>query len=130
MSTEYEARAKGVYVFLKNLAAEITAAALGGLGVTITSTAVTPYTVVSTDNYIVIDATAGAKVVNLPAANTSVRRIVIIKKDNSANAVTINCAGADTIEAAVSKTLNAQYSKVTLVSDGISIWYDEDLGSV
>lgn len=121
---------RGKIVRLNDLNPEVTALALGGMPFGVTSTAVTPYNVAATDSYIIMDATAGAKTVNLPAANAGIRRIIIIKKDNTVNAVTINRAGADTIEGAVSKTLNAQFSKVVLVSDGISQWYDEDSGSV
>ena len=91
---------------------------------TLLSTSTTPYTVLTTDGYILVDATAGAKAVNLPAA-TNRKRYTVKKIDGSANAVTINIAGSDTIEGLTTYSLANQYSSVTFYSDGSSKWYIE-----
>lgn len=86
----------------------------------------TPYVPVYSDDFILLDATAGAFAVNLPAANSTValgREWLFKKKDASGNAVTINRAGADTIEGAASTALAAQYNMVRLRTDGVATWY-------
>jgi hypothetical protein len=90
----------------------------------ITAPGATPYTIVSTDDTVIITTGAGAYTVNLPAANAGKQRVTIIKADSGAGAITINRVGADTIEGATSISLATQYKKSTLQSDGTSIWYD------
>jgi hypothetical protein len=86
-------------------------------------TTTTPYTVVVTDRTILIDATAGAKVVDLPTAASSKWRILTIKKiDASANVVTVDGNGAETIDGAATYVLTAQYEAVTVQSDGTTWW--------
>lgn len=72
---------------------------------------------------VLVDATAGSVVINLPAANTASRpRYLFVRGDATGNAVTINRAGADTIEAATSVTL-AVGDRLPLHSDGTATWY-------
>jgi hypothetical protein len=80
----------------------------------------TPYTILSTDGYLLIDATTGPKTVTLPSAAT-LKRLHIKKIDSSANAVTIS----GTIEGVASRTLATQYKSFTIYSDGVSLWYIE-----
>jgi hypothetical protein len=96
------------------------------------SVTTTPTTLDRSKGIILCDATAGAITLNLPAANigagsfplgATFGNIFYIKKiDVSANAVTITRAGADTIEGANTLVLAAQWDKVVLVSDGVSLW--------
>lgn len=68
-----------------------------------------------------INATAAARAVTLPAATT--KRLYFFKKsDVSGNAVTINPAGADTIDGAASHALAAQYNYALLLANGVAIW--------
>jgi hypothetical protein len=86
-------------------------------------TTTTPYTVVVTDRTILIDATAGAKVVDLPTAASSKWRILTVKKiDVSAFTVTIDPAGAETIDGAGTLVVTTQYQSFTVQSDGTSWW--------
>lgn len=71
-----------------------------------------------------INATGGAETVTLPEISTIGNgfRLTIKKTDSSANAVTINRSGTDTIDGATSYVLNTQYQAVTLVSSTSSHW--------
>lgn len=83
------------------------------------------YTALISDNLIIADATSGAITITLPAANAyGTSQITVVKKDSSANTVTVQRAGADTIEGLTSLVISLQRGKVFLVSDGVSIWYD------
>jgi len=91
----------------------------------IKTTAVTPYVPVWSDDVVMLDATAGAFAVNLPLANATTRlgRVLTLKKmDGSANAVTINRAGADTIQGAATLVLAAQWDGTRLQPDGATTW--------
>lgn len=70
------------------------------------------------------NATSGAITLTLPAAATAKNgfKIVIQKRDNSGNAVTIARAGSDLINGAASLALSLQYDTIELVSDGVSAW--------
>jgi hypothetical protein len=86
-------------------------------------TTTTPYTVVATDRTLLIDATAGAKTVNLPTTASSKWRILDVKKiDASANTVTIDGSGAETIDGALTKVIAFQYNSLTIQSDGTEWW--------
>jgi hypothetical protein len=74
---------------------------------------------------VLVNASGGARTITLPAANALGGRPIryqIEKTDNSANAVTVQRAGSDTIEGATSVVLSGQWASVTLVSDGVSGW--------
>lgn len=72
---------------------------------------------------ILVDATGGAKTINLPAAASHTYRIYNIKKiDASGNAVTIDGAGAETIDGAATQVIAAQYDSYTIQSDGTEWW--------
>lgn len=87
------------------------------------------YTATPADDVILVDATAGGITLTLPAAsNGKGTKLLIIKLDSSGNAVTVTPAGADTIEGNATKSLAAQYNKIGLVSDGVSLWYDLGTG--
>lgn len=66
-----------------------------------------------------VDATGGARTISLPVA-ASVKRIVytIKKMDASANVVTIDPAGAETIDGILTQALTAQYQGLRIQSDG------------
>lgn len=70
-----------------------------------------------------VDCTGGARTVTLPAASTCPgRSLLVCKVDASGNAVTVACAGSDTIQASVSISLAAQWNKALLISNGIDGW--------
>lgn len=74
---------------------------------------------------VLVNASGGARSITLPAANALGGRPIlfrVIKNDSTANAVTIQRAGTDTIEGATSLTLPTQWASVTLISDGSGAW--------
>ena len=76
----------------------------------------TPYAVEYNGSYIV-DASGGARTINLPTAVGANGMFVRIKKfDSSTNKVTIDANGSETIDGALTFVQNDQYDSVTLVS--------------
>lgn len=96
----------------------------GGISGTLSQTTITAnYTVLTTDQVILADATAGNIVVTLPAASAEGAREVAVKKiDSSANTVRVAAAGTDTIDGAASVTLSLQYAWIDITGDGTSKW--------
>ena len=93
----------------------------GGLGSFSANTTLT----VDDAGLVLVNASGGARTITLPAANALGGRPIrfqIEKTDSSANAVTIQRAGADTIEGGTSVVLSGQWASVTLVSDGVGSW--------
>lgn len=97
----------------------------------ITATTTTPYAL-GNEYGVLVNATAGAKTVNLPAANSCKGRKYLVKKtDAGVNGVVVTRAGSDTIEGSTTKTLATQYAGLCLVSDGTATWFIESsLGTV
>lgn len=85
--------------------------------VTVTTT---PYPVTATDQCIDVDPTATNIVIDLPAASAGLRWLRIARSTGGANTVTIDAAGADTINGAGTYLLPIQYQTVDLVSNGVS----------
>lgn len=70
-----------------------------------------------------VDATAGAVTVNLPAAASSSGYSVTVKKtDSSVNAVTLDGDTTETIDGATTYALSAQYDSVSIRCDGTE-WF-------
>lgn len=78
-----------------------------------------PYTVLDTDQYLIVDASAGAVTVALPAAASFVNRsLVVVAKSVAGGNVTINPDGAETVNGASTKVLSAAYAQSRLTCDG------------
>lgn len=93
------------------------------LSVTSITDSDSPYTASSTDFLIVCDCTSGAITVNLPASNESLGRMINIKKiDSSANAVTVDGSGAETIDDSATLSISTQYDSYTLMNDQSEWW--------
>ena len=70
-----------------------------------------------------MDATSGNLTVTLPTANSAVGRDIDIKKiDSSANTVTIDGNGSETIDGNSGIVISSQHNSLTMVSDG-SNWF-------
>jgi hypothetical protein len=77
----------------------------------------------ASDRTILCDASAGAITLTLPAASTMAGRVLTVKKiDASANAVTIDPNGVETIDGAATRTLSTQYASLTIHCDGSAWW--------
>ncbi|MCA9130694.1 MAG: hypothetical protein KDB22_26585 [Planctomycetales bacterium] len=81
------------------------------------------YTLLITDKGVFVDATSAAVTITLPTAASSSGLDFLIKKiDSSANAVTIDGDGSETIDGATTKVLSSQYDSAGVVSDGTQFW--------
>ena len=83
-----------------------------------------PYTVLATDDIIVVDCSGGVVTVNLPAVTATPKRLEIkdATGNSGANNITVNRNGSDTIDGGTSSTLSTNYASLTLCSDGSSQW--------
>jgi len=89
---------------------------------TLRTTAITT-TTMATDSIILADATSGALTIDLLTAVGRTGRVYGVKKiDASANAVTVDPAGGETIDGATTKVLSTQYASVTFVSNNAN-WF-------
>ncbi len=78
----------------------------------------TPITL-TTETVVLVDASSAAVVINLPAASAFVNQLVHVKKtDSSANSVTIEANGSETIDGQLNVVTAVQFTTTTVVSDG------------
>jgi hypothetical protein len=83
-----------------------------------TTTKTSNYTLTATDYIILGDASAGPITFNLPTAvGISGRIYEFVKIDSSSNAITIDGAGSETINGALTKTLTTQWQRCRIVSN-------------
>lgn len=81
------------------------------------------YTITLDDGFVAVDATAGAVTITLPTAAAAAGFEFIVKKiDASANAVTLDGDGAETIDGAATLSLPTQYASAAVLSDGTTWW--------
>lgn len=96
---------------------------LGAFGRTVDTTAVN-YAVVAADNgkVITVDASGAARTVTLPAAAGLANgfKVIIKKVDATLNAVTIDPAGSETIDGALTRALRLPQQSVALICNGVS----------
>lgn len=80
------------------------------------------YTLTDDDDIVAGDATGGAVTLTLPTAVGRAGRVFVAKKlDASGNAVTLDGAGAETVDGATTLALSAQWQTARVVSNG-SAW--------
>lgn len=73
---------------------------------------------------ILCDCSSGNITLNLPtSARRDSREFIIKKIDGTANTVTVNRAGSDTIDGATSFTLTTQYQGHGIMGDGVTGWH-------
>lgn len=81
-----------------------------------------PYTVEAGDYRLLVDCALGAVTVNMPAIGATPGRELGVKKiDATANAVTIDGDGAETIDGGATALLNLQYQAIDM-QDGGTEW--------
>ena len=83
------------------------------------------YTLLTTDHVFLGNAAAGAITITLPAvANIPTGKLYEVKKTDSSNgnAITIDGNAAETIDGALTTTINTQYESIKIISDG-SNWH-------
>jgi len=88
------------------------------------SVTTTPVTLdLADDQFVKVDASGGARTVNLPAASGSAGQfITILKSDSSTNTVTIDANASETINGALTYVLSIQYQSIILRCDGAA-WF-------
>lgn len=83
----------------------------------------TTYTVTANDYTILCDASAGGYVINLPTASGITGRIYTFKKiDSTGNICTLDPAGTETIDFALSQTLDAPMEAITIQQASSTAW--------
>lgn len=93
----------------------------GPLNVTSVTNALSPYTVLNTDQFLAVNSSAGAVTIRLPNAPTTGQQFTI--KDSNGVSATHNISittvgGVVTIDGATTYTLNTNYTSVTVIFDG------------
>jgi hypothetical protein len=90
--------------------------------VSVVSNPASPYDA-SNKDVVIIDATSGNKIVNLPPVASSTNYQITVKKtDATANTVTIEADGAETIDGGGNAVIETQYTSLTVACDG-SAWF-------
>lgn len=75
------------------------------------------------DKVVLVDASAAPVTISLPTAASARNRQYTVKKvDSSANAVTVDPSGAETIDDAATLVISTQYTSRTFKSDGTEWW--------
>lgn len=76
------------------------------------------------DETVLVDATGGNVTINLPiAATVPYKRYNIKKIDATANTVTVDPNGAETIDGAATAVISTQYETLSPESDNVSAWW-------
>jgi hypothetical protein len=94
----------------------------GGLSVNVV-TKTSAYTMTGSDYTVLANAASGPFTVTLPSASNRGQKVMVIKTDSSANAVTVGSANSDAINTVPSITLTAEFAEINLIADGIHTWY-------
>lgn len=93
--------------------------ASGAIANSIIATKTSAYTVTTSDQVLLGDASGGAFTFTLPTASGNSGISFIFKKtDSSTNAITIDANGSETIDGDLTYSLIGQYAYVKIVSDG------------
>ena len=111
--------AKGTDGNILKQAAGIPSWASASLSLTVV-TKTTTYTLLSTDDLVLSDASGGAFTLTLPAAASNSGKVYYIKKIDAGltDAVTVDGNASETIDGATTTTLNTENEQLTIVSDG------------
>ncbi len=81
------------------------------------------YTATTSDHTILCNATGGGFTITLPAAAGATNLLLVVKKiDSSANAVTVDGNGSETIDGALTLAILNQYESYTIQCDGTA-WH-------
>lgn len=92
------------------------------VNVTTVNFAASPYTILSTDSYLLCDCSGGNIVLNAPTASAIGRRIVIETKGSSTNTATFTPNGADTIILQSNLGTQGEQTATVYVADGGTNW--------
>ena len=95
-----------------------------GLPDNVISVTTTPYNAGTNLGYVVllVDSTSAPITINLPTAANNTDCFVIKKIDSSANSVTIDANGTETIDGSLTARIAVRYTSLTIVTDGTN-WH-------
>ena len=84
------------------------------------STITQAYSILSTDDVLLVDGSGGAFTVTLPSAVSNSGKVYEIKRtdETPANTVTVGTTSSQTIDGSTTTTLNTQYEVIKVVSNG------------
>jgi hypothetical protein len=99
-----------------------------GLRTTMTAVKTSNYTITTSDDIVLGDASGGAFTLTMPAANVSGRLYEIVNCGSGTNQITVARNGSDTFEgisttSVTSITLGTYGERLVLAADGTSKWY-------
>ena len=80
-----------------------------------------PYSVLSTDQYLIVDATGGDVTINLPAVSavgSDARSLSIKRIDGSLNTIVLEANGSETIDGDTTYTFPGQYAAIKIIDSG------------
>lgn len=112
----------GQYAGLQNPRLQRLAEQLGRVQALAVRTTTTATTLTAGDDVLLVDTTAGNLTITLPAASTHRGHAFTVKKTVAANTLTLDGAGAETIDGAATLAWATQWTAYTVVSDGTA-WY-------
>jgi len=115
-STTLWQRSSDSHVFRGNIDLE------GDPNYIVTDVTSTPFSITSGNQLLTIDTPSGAKVLNLPLASTRMIIKIADKGNASVNNITINRAGADTINGGASFVISTDFRCIELISNGGTLW--------
>jgi hypothetical protein len=122
---EFKRLVAGNNVTLTSSSTGVTIAASGtGGGYTVTTVSTTPHNEAGTSGEIIllVNATGGARTVNLPTAVGNTAKITIKKIDSSSNIVTVDGSTTETIDGDLTKDILFKDSSITLINNN-SNWF-------
>lgn len=92
-------------------------------GVISVVTKTSDFTATQSNDVILVDASSGAVTITLMGASDREGKTLFVKKvDSTANAVTVDGDGSETIDDSTTRVLSSQYDSVQIVSDGSEWW--------
>jgi hypothetical protein len=88
-----------------------------------TTTKTTAYTLTTTDETVIVDATSASVNITLPSASANPGQLyTIVKKDATTNSVNLVASGGALVNGTASYALTTQYAQISVQSDGTN-WY-------
>lgn len=90
----------------------------GIIGSTVTATSLANYSPLATDHTVKADTSSNDVVIDLPAAASSIARVIHIKKMATANKVTLDPNGAELIDGGADFSFFNRFESIAIVSDG------------
>lgn len=122
--TELGATATGNYGENSNFQSSVIIGSLSTVDRRRVRTTAIDTTLTMDDETILVDATAAPRTITLPlAASVPFKKYNVKKIDATANAVTIDGAGAETIDGALTQVIVTQYVTLSPQSDNVSAWW-------